>query len=281
MAQQTFRFKLGNFECLSVLDTIDSLDMSFMFPQVPPQVITDLRKKYNLAVETKFHISALFIKTPKHRIMIDTGLPSGVRADSGMLVENLRTAGIRPEDIDTVILSHGHLDHIGGNIDSKGKPTFPNARYVMNKKEFEFWTSKPELKELPEKIRNELLDAVNKNLLPLKDSMSVVESGIDIIPGIQYLDSPGHSPGHCCLLISSGADQMVYAADVIHNSLQLIRPDWKAAFDLYPDQAVESRTKMLNRVISMNAKMFACHFAFPCVGKIVKKGDIYAWEPLA
>lgn len=281
MREINYHFKLGNFECISILDTVDKMDFDFLFPEVSASDITKLLNQLNIPKPSTFEITCLVIKTGKQTVLIDTGFDSSLGPEKGMTLKNLEQSGIKPQDIDFVILSHGHLDHIGGNVDAALKPNFPNARYVMRKKEWEFWSNKPDLSSLADFMQKEILAAVNKSLLSLKGQISLVEAGIDILPGFQYIDAPGHTPGHAALAISSGGEQLIYVADIFHNILQLARPDWITRIDLGPKNAFETRKKIINLVMSTDSKVFASHFPFPCVGNIVQKGDIYLWKPLS
>jgi glyoxylase-like metal-dependent hydrolase (beta-lactamase superfamily II) len=280
MQRKIFQFNIGNFQCASILDTVDPLDYDFIFPDVPASSVLKLLEQLNLPATCKFEITPLLIKTPKHNILVDTGIGAGGGPNRGMLINNLKELSLSVEDIDTVILTHGHLDHVGGNVNSNNKPNFPKARYFISKKEWEWWESEPDLKPMSDTMRDEILACVNKNLLSLSGKINSVDPGIDIIPGIQYLDTPGHTMGHASVLISSGAEQLFYTGDVFHNIMQLARPDWYVRFDHFPQRACEARIKVINRILSTNTKVFACHFPFPSIGNIIKKDDGFSWQPL-
>jgi glyoxylase-like metal-dependent hydrolase (beta-lactamase superfamily II) len=280
MPQKSYQFKLGNFQCTSILDTVDPLDYEFIFPEVPAPDISSLVAKLNLPVATKFEITSLLIKTAKHNVLVDTGIGTGIMPKNGELINNLLEFGVSVGDIDIVILTHGHLDHIGGTVDAELRPSFPRARYFIQKSEWEFWESNPDLSSMSEQMQKEIITVVNRNLFSLRDKISLIDSGTDIVPGIQFLGTPGHTPGHASLLISSGAAQMVYTGDVFHSILQLARPDWHVRFDHFPKIACETRIKFLDRILSTNTKVFACHFPFPSIGNIVKKDGYCLWQPL-
>jgi glyoxylase-like metal-dependent hydrolase (beta-lactamase superfamily II) len=280
MQETNYRFRLGDFEFISVLDTVDAMDFDFLFPGVTPAEITNLLKQLNIPKPGTFEITCLIVKTGRQTILIDTGFDPCMGPGRGNLLKNLPKTGIQPNDIDTVILSHGHLDHIGGNVDNHLKPNFPNARYVMHRKEWEFWTNKPDLSSMNETMQREILEAVNKSLLSLKNRISLVDAGEDILPGIRYIHAPGHTPGHAAISISSGSTLLLYVGDIFHNVLQLARPDWSTRPDLGPQTAAETRKKIIARVISTGSRVFACHFPFPGIGNIVRKGDFHIWEPL-
>lgn len=144
------------------------------------------------------------INTGKHRVLVDTGA-GGLCPNTGKLLQNLQAEGIEPRDIDTVILTHGHPDHIGGNTVSEGKPAFPDARFVMCKGEWDFWISHPEDLKVDEHVKELLLTVASKNLPPIQSQLDLVDHETEIVPGIHTLAASGHTPGHMALAISSGA----------------------------------------------------------------------------
>jgi glyoxylase-like metal-dependent hydrolase (beta-lactamase superfamily II) len=280
ISHNSFRFRLGNFECLAVLDTVDPMQLTDFFPHIPAAEIQNLSDRYRIPLASRFEIACLVVKTGRNTVLVDTGFQPGMRPNSGMLIPNLQAAGVPCSDIDTVILSHGHPDHIGGNVDSQLQPNFPSARYVINKKEWEFWASEPELKKFNDSMRQEMLECARKNLLAIKDRVSVVTPGVDIMPGFQYIDAPGHTPGQAAILVSSGTEQLIFVADIYHNVLQLAQPDWSSSLDLDPEKATETRKQILHRAASTNILVFASHFPFPAIGRIVKQDAVHLWQPL-
>jgi glyoxylase-like metal-dependent hydrolase (beta-lactamase superfamily II) len=279
MVQNTFRFQVGNFECLAVRDTIDPLDLEFLFPSAKKTDMLALAKKYDLPFADQFEITSLLVKTGQHTVLIDTGNPTNWKPKAGMLIQNLNEVGISPGDIDTVILSHGHPDHIGGNTDSQFKPNYPSARYFIHQDEWDFWFSNPELKMFNEMMRKEMLACVNKNIIVIRDMITPVKSGVDIIPGFQYVLVPGHTPGHAAVSISSGNEHLLYLADTCHSVVQVVRPDWYTSPDFDPARSVDSRKQVINRVSSDSTLLFFSHFPFPPLGRIVKREDLCFWEP--
>jgi glyoxylase-like metal-dependent hydrolase (beta-lactamase superfamily II) len=203
-------------------------------------------------------------------------------SDLGKLVQNLQSEGIDCKDIDMVIISHGHGDHISGITDNTGRIIFSNARFIMCKEEWEFWTSDPELKQLKveESVRQMFCKTVQEHLMPIKDHLNLIDNETKIVPGIEVIKVPGHTPGNITVAISSNSEELLYTGDLFHHPLQLGEPDLHDIFDFEPEQASRMRIQMLNKVIKPNILVSASHFPFPGLGHIKPKDKTWVWEAI-
>jgi glyoxylase-like metal-dependent hydrolase (beta-lactamase superfamily II) len=276
----SFRFNIGNFKGLVIRDTISPMELEFLFSNTPAEELIQLLHQHNIQPGKVMDVMCLFIRTPDHNILMDTGWGVSSQPDTGKLIENLQLQGIQPGEIDTIILSHGHPDHIGGITDENNRLVFPNARYFMCNKGWEFWTSKPDLTRFDKNIAHTMLTTAQKNLMPIKDRLSLVDSDAEIVPGVKYIHTPGHSPDHGVLVISSGNEHLLYSSDLFHHPLQMARPDLCTALDLTPKLAFKMRIKIIRQVIEANMMVFACHFPFPGIGHIITKGNTFLWQPI-
>jgi glyoxylase-like metal-dependent hydrolase (beta-lactamase superfamily II) len=207
---------------------------------------------------------------------------TGVAPSVGNLLANLQEEGIEGADIDTVILTHGHPDHIGGILNAEGKPAFPNAHYFMTKEEWEFWESEPDLKQLKvdEHIKQIILTSAHRILPTIKNRLSLIEGEIEILPGISAVSAPGHTPGHMALSISSGNDRLLDVSDTVLSPIHLEKPDWIPVFDFNPEQAAVSKYKIFDRAAADKTWVFAFHFPFPSIGHVIKKEKGWQWKPI-
>jgi glyoxylase-like metal-dependent hydrolase (beta-lactamase superfamily II) len=212
-------------------------------------------------------------------VLVDTGA-GGLAPTTGRLLQNLQTEGIAPEDINTVILTHGHPDHIGGNTDAEGRPAFPNARYVIWKGEWEFWNSEQAEQGLDEHVRELLLSVARENLPPIQGKVDLLDREEEIVPGILAIAAPGHTPGHMALEISSEGEQLLCISDAALHPIHLEQPEWYPVVDFVPEQAVSTRRQLLTRAVARKALVLAFHFPFPGLGRVARKGEGWQWQPV-
>jgi glyoxylase-like metal-dependent hydrolase (beta-lactamase superfamily II) len=291
MNAETYYFKVGTFECIAVSDGTLTYKPP-MFPPPPNFLFVNARREnldpvllqHNLQLEQWGEwvspYICLVVNTGKNQVLVDTGA-GGFAPTTGKLLHNLQTAGIDPDDIDTVIITHGHPDHLGGITDGDGKLVFSNARYAIWKDEWHFWTSGDAEKKLDEHVRDVLVQFARKNLPPIQDKLDLIDHENEIVPGISAVAAPGHTPGQMALAIFSESNQLLCVSDTVLHPIHLEHPEWHAAIDFIPEQVVATRHQLLSRAATEKALMLAFHFPFPGLGHVSQSGDAWRWEPIS
>lgn len=290
MSNETYHFNVGRLACIAVSDgTLTYTPPTFpppatlLFTNAPKEPLERALLEHHLQIDqwaqwTSPYI-CLVVNTADHLVLVDTGA-DGLAPTTGRLMRNLQDVNIAPEDIDLVVLTHGHPDHIGGITDSEGKPAFPTARYVMWKDEWNFWTSEQAEQRLDEHIREMLIKFARENLPPIEAKVDLVDREKEIVPGIRAVAAPGHTPGHMALEVSSEGEHLLCISDAALHPIHLEQQEWHAAVDLTPAQALTTRRQLLQRAANQNALVLAFHFPFPGIGRIDQKGDGWQWLPI-
>ena len=290
MKAEIYHFKVGAFECMAVSDGTHTYapptfppPATLLFANAPSEHLEHTLREHSLEpeqwVEWVSPYICLVVNTGEQWVLVDTGA-GGLAPTTGRLLQNLQAEGIAPGDIGTVVLTHGHPDHIGGNTDAQGKLAFPNARYAMWKEEWDFWTSGQAEATLDEHVKEVLMGFARKNLPPIESRLELVDHEKDIVPGIRGVAAPGHTPGHMALVISWGDERLLCISDAVLHPIHLEQPEWHAVVDFAPDEVVATRRQLLNRAATEKALVLAFHFPFPGLGHVVQRGEAWQWQPI-
>jgi glyoxylase-like metal-dependent hydrolase (beta-lactamase superfamily II) len=285
MKSETFRFQVGSFSCIAIKDDAPSYPLGmFLTNLAKERYEPGLLQRGEDPQHIELPYTCLFINTGRERLLVDTGIGvDSLKATQGKLLPLLRAEGIEPHEIDTVILSHGHPDHVGGNLNEAGQPAFSNARYVMFQKEWDFWMSNPSLAELPvdDSFKKGMLDSAQKNLPGVQAQLDLVNPDTEIVRGITAIAAYGHSPGQMALEISSAGQRLFFVADAIVHPLHLEYPETIGVTDHVPSQMLETRIRLLEKAAREKSLVSTSHFAFPGLGRVVPKGESWEWEPMS
>jgi glyoxylase-like metal-dependent hydrolase (beta-lactamase superfamily II) len=273
----THRLKIGQFDVVMIHDGGGPRSVASFLPDAPPDQIEPIIQRQGAdPAALDFSITPLLITTGNQRVLVDTG-----ESESGgsRLLEHLKALGVAPEDIDLIVITHIHWDHVGGILNAAGEFAFPNARYAIWSTEWDYWIAPdrfPADDTHPRVATRASLMAHPEKVIKLG---GVGEGGeAEILPGMCAVATPGHTPGHIAVELSSGGEKLLHVADAAHHWFQVQCPQWSPKFDYDKAQAAETRAALFERAVQSGTLFSAYHFAFPGVGHIVERDGLKQWE---
>jgi glyoxylase-like metal-dependent hydrolase (beta-lactamase superfamily II) len=278
-APSFYRFKIGSIEATVVSDgplPIGPASRTFRGPNE-----AELGKMFadyflptdNVVLEQ----NALVINTGDRLVLFDTGMSSVKRPNTqtGRLLTSLKQAGIDPADIDAVVLTHPHIDHSGGMVADDGSRNFPNAQVYLTEVDFDFWMDDKRLGTPAEGSAR----TARKNLPPYRDRIVFIKDGQEILPGVQAMQTPGHTVGHTVYMITSGGKTICNIGDVAHHVILFEHPRVEVAFDTDSRQGAESRVKLFDLLAAQRIPLLVFHMPWPGLGQLAKRGDGFRYVP--
>lgn len=282
-----FRFDIGEFEATIVSDGPITLgSVTSEFPDAPKSEVRAILEEEFLPEDPMvLQQNALVLNTGKHLAVFDTGMGTSTMFGdrSGRILQNMIAAGIDPNDVDTVILTHGHPDHSWGLVREGGKRSFPNAQLILSKAEYDYWMDDQRFAETGDRAPPPVvINGARDSIAPYKDRMAFAESGKEALPGVTAISTPGHTPGHTSYVISSAGVNFINLGDVCHHyALLFPHPRWEYKYDVDPKLAVNSRLRTWDMATADKLSLIGFHFPYPGVGNIVRDGDGFRYVPKA
>ncbi|GJD58601.1 MBL fold metallo-hydrolase [Methylobacterium dankookense] len=212
-------------------------------------------------------------------VLIDTGYGHFGPETLGRVPAALALTGVKPEEVETVLVSHLHPDHVGGLVTGEGRAAYPNAEIVVHAAEARHWLPDEALARAPEGAKP-YFEGARKALAPYAGRVREHEGG-ELVPGISALHMPGHTPGHCGFRIVSGSASLLSFTDAVHlPAIQFKRPEAGVAFDVDGDQARETRKRVLDEAASEGCLIAGNHLEFPALGTVARDGQGYSFVPV-
>jgi len=279
MASDTIR--VGAVEILALSDGLLEFDLCNFFPTIPGENWRPYESHLTEEHKVRFNLGSYLIRSDGRTILVDTGLgPKPADAPDcpwGQLMHDFQTKGVRPEEVDMVVMTHLHRDHVGWNLLAQADrfvPTFPNARYWMSAKDWEA-CHEPEVQ--PARFPNApscVWPLAELGLVELMHGEHSITGDLTAVP------TPGHTPGHMSILITSGGERALVLGDAAHNPVQLQETDWVSRADMDPDLTRQTRRALVERLEREQILVAAGHFAAPGFGRIVKLDGRRYWRGL-
>ena len=273
------KITIGNVEIASLSDGLLEFDICNFFPNIPAEDWEPFHDHLTPDKKVSFNLACFLVRSEGKTIAVDTGLGAKDTPETpwGELLNDFSAYGVRPEEIDMVVMTHLHRDHVGWNLQSRdGKfvPTFPNARYYMSAIDWNA-THDPALQQ--DRFPN-APDCV----WPLQDLglAELIEGEHSITSELTTLPTPGHTPGHMSIMITSQGERGLILGDVLHNTVQVHETDWVSRADIDPEQTRITRRSLMERLEQDGTTVLSVHLPKPGYGKIARMNGRRYWQPL-
>ncbi|MBV9828336.1 MAG: MBL fold metallo-hydrolase [Alphaproteobacteria bacterium] len=278
------KWRIGKVTVTKIVEMEVTGGSRFILPQATYEAVLPIAwLKPHFADERgrlKMSIHALVIETPDRRLIVDTCLGNDKQDRRVPTWNNLQTpfladlaaAGFPRESIDTVLCTHLHVDHVGWNtMLERGRwvPTFPRARYLMGRVEYEHWRHQHERDDMNAVFADSVAPIHDAGLAELVETDQRISDEISLVPTI------GHTPGHVSVLIRSDGEEALITGDFMHHPCQIAHPEWCSAADSDPEQAHRTRDRMPGELANRPVLVIGTHFAGATAGRILRDGDAY------
>lgn len=275
--QTAAHYTVGKISISVISDGFIKLDAGAVFGLIPRLMWEPIigRDQIDENHRIPLGLNCMVVRSGADVLVVDTGMGNkhsdvvrrGFPGDYGHLLEGFAQLGLTPEDVTAVANTHLHADHCGWNTIRRGDdvvPTFPNARYYIQAGEYEVAMH-------PNERTRGTYFAENFEPLAASGQLELVSGEHQIIPGVQFLPTPGHTADHAALVIASGGETAIYTGDLVHHEVQAERPTWIAAFDILPLVTLETKKRLVERAIRENALLISVHNAFPGTGRLTEQ----------
>jgi glyoxylase-like metal-dependent hydrolase (beta-lactamase superfamily II) len=273
--------RIGDVEVMALIDCEAKAPCAALFPSIAKDAWEPYRELLvDDCTSMQLTIPTFIVRSGGKTILIDSGVGAKDRGwlPNGRLPDVLSEINVRPEDIDMVMATHIHIDHVGWHTTSDGaggwRPTFPNAVHVFAKDEYDYFTQ-------PDVANDPRFPWVNDCVQPLTDrvKLELVSSEHRLTDELTLVPTPGHTPAHSAVAIMSGGESAVIIGDVCHHPAQMMETAWSPVFDMNPVLASESREKLMQRIENERMRVIAGHFAHPGFGRLVRVDGKRTWVP--
>lgn len=274
-ASDFHRLTHGAFDITVVSDGFITLPAEILLPDATPEERQAILPRLGGGSQgAPVQANIPLIRYGDDLILIDNGSGTNFQASAGKLAANLRTLGIEPEDVTKVVFTHAHPDHSGATTTPDGRVLYPNAEYFVSEAEWSFWTNKAFETHIPAALHG-FARGAQRDLFSVKDRLTIVKPDQEMVPGIQVVDTPGHTPGHISIELAGDGNLLITGDACTNDVIFFEHPDWHFGFDTNPETALKSRKMLLDRAASEKIKMLGYHWSYPGLGYAERKDNSY------
>jgi glyoxylase-like metal-dependent hydrolase (beta-lactamase superfamily II) len=278
-----YRLSLGQFEVTALFDGALELDTKLLKNASASDLQLLLSRLFVGNPKMQTAVNAYLINTGEHLVLIDTGAAKLFGPTLGYVLQNLKAAGYTPEQVDTVIITHLHGDHIGGLNDASGVPIFSKARILVSQADNDFWLSQKVADSAPPEVQP-FFKMARETAAPYLASgqWATFTEGSVLVPGIQAVKAYGHTPGHTAYAVESAGQKLLIWGDLVHaHAVQFARPGVSIEFDIDQKQAIATRRSLMKAMAASKSLVAGMHLPFPGIGHVRADGQgRYSWVPV-
>lgn len=277
-----YHFQLGDAVVTALNDGMlgdDTFNFFDAVTNLPKSEAEALHRATFRALTPRLAVNAFLLHLSDKLVLVDGGCGASMGPTLGHLVGNLATIGVKPHDIDTILVTHLHPDHVGGLVDGSGHAVFSNAELVLHAADATYWSDEKLLTQAPNEQHRQSVLLSRATLAAYRDRTRTVTSG-EALPGVIAIPVPGHTPGHTGWLIASAGDTLLIWGDIVHlPGIQFAHPEAGMAFDVDGAQAIASRRRIMDMAATDRLRVTGMHLDFPGFGHLVRAGGAYAFVP--
>jgi len=278
-----YRMMLGQFEITALFDGALELDTKLLHNTTPTELNKLLARMFVNNPKMQTAVNAYLINTGKNLVLVDAGAAKLFGPGLGFILQNMKAAGYEPAQVDTVIITHLHGDHVGGVADADGKPVFPKARIMVAKEDNDFWLSQKVADGSPEAMQRFFKMARDSAAPYLKTGQWLTfTEGSVLLPGITAVKANGHTPGHTAFAVESDGQKLLIWGDLVHaHAVQFANPGVSFEYDVDQKQAIATRKSIFKAMAASKSLVAGMHLPFPGIGHVRADGKgSYSWVPI-
>lgn len=278
-----YRFRIGDISATVLSDGIIGGPPSVYAGDAPEAELHEVLRRAFLPTDfMTLNLNTLLLEVGGRRILLEAGAGSTMGPNGGRLFGNLRAIGLSASDIDLVVISHTHPDHVGNLRAADGGRAFPRATVMVPRSDWEFFVEgEPDLSYMPvpKDFQQRFAANIKRSVEPVRQGIEFYEAGSELLPGLTTIAAPGHTPGMATFLVHSGSDQLLLTADLAYHPVVNIDNPWRPGPDRDRDAAATARRRIFDQAAADRTLVLGFHYPFPGLGRILRTDTGYAWVP--
>lgn len=278
-----YRFKVGDITATVLSDGLISGPSKVYAGDAPAAELHEALRRAFLPTDVMtLNLNTLLLEIGGRRVLLEAGAGSTMGPNGGRLFDNLRAIGLSADDIDLIVISHTHPDHVGNLRAADGGRAFPRATVMAPRADWSFFVeNEPDLSYMPvpEAFQKRFAANIRQSVQPVSDRIELYEAGAELLPGLTTIAASGHTPGMATFLVHSGGNQLLLTADLAYHPVVNVDRPWRPGPDRDQEAAATARRRIFDRAAADRMLVLGFHYPFPGLGRILRTDSGYAWVP--